>query len=238
MVMPGRAFTSSSAWTARVPVPLGRPRRPVPEPLARRAAARGAGRRAARRGSARRCVPTPESALLGGLEAVVLVDQRSQLLQPRLDLLALLLEKVGHSANPFVKSTLTLSQITGTSLTGEVALPGPCSRNECTAFWCPGSRTDVRSARRCARRRRACRGRPGRARSPWWRRAPASGPAASRAAKRARLLEQVVRRQHAVNHTPVVQRLGGDTARRSSRTRAPAPCRRARPSAACRPSAG
>ena len=80
MVMPGRAFTSSSAWMARVPEPFGRPRRPVPEPLARR---RGGARRAAVGRGRRARAPCADAGerLLGGLEAVVLVDQRSQLLQ-------------------------------------------------------------------------------------------------------------------------------------------------------------
>ena len=60
MVMPGRAFTSSSAWMARVPEPFGRPRRPVPLLFARALRARrGAVAVDAARGLG---VPTPESA--------------------------------------------------------------------------------------------------------------------------------------------------------------------------------
>ena len=97
MVMPGRAFTSSSAWMARVPLPRGRPRRPVPEPFARALRARrGAAVEGA--GAARRPFADAGQRLLGGLEAVVLVDERAQLLETLRDLLALFLKEVGHSA--------------------------------------------------------------------------------------------------------------------------------------------
>ena len=96
MVMPGRAFTSSSAWMARVPLPRGRPRRPVPEPFARALRARRGA--AVEAGAVRRPLSDAGQRLLGGLEAVVLVDERAQLLETLRDLLALFLKKVGHSA--------------------------------------------------------------------------------------------------------------------------------------------
>ena len=98
MVMPGRAFTSSSAWMARVPLPRGRPRRPVPLLLARALRRVGAAGAACRGAAAVAADADAGQCLLGGLEAVVLVDERTQLLQARGDLLALFLKKVGHSA--------------------------------------------------------------------------------------------------------------------------------------------
>ena len=97
MVMPGRSRTSCSACAARVPPPFGRPRLAPPEVLARRPPRR-------RRGAALAAVaaglvaPLLESAegLVGGQEQLVLLDGRLEFLQARLDLFALLVEKIGH----------------------------------------------------------------------------------------------------------------------------------------------
>ena len=119
MVMPGRAFTSSSACAARVPLPRGRPRRPLPDAAA---AAAPAGVRGARGGGCGApLVPTPESARSAASRRVVLLDQRLELLEPRLDLLALLVEEVCHLRGLSVSEL----QIDSTHLPVKVALPGP-----------------------------------------------------------------------------------------------------------------
>ena len=84
MVMPGRERTSSSACLERLPEPLGRPRLPVPVPRDA-AALRG-----------RRAVAETAERQVGRHELVVLVDEWFEFLQARLDLFALLVEKVGH----------------------------------------------------------------------------------------------------------------------------------------------
>ena len=81
---------------ARVPLPRGRPRRPVPEPFARALRARRGAAEEVAGGAA--AVADAGQGLLGGLEAVVLVDERAQLLETLRDLLALFLKEVGHSA--------------------------------------------------------------------------------------------------------------------------------------------
>src|SRR4051812_16347428 len=120
--MPGRARTSSSACLERVPLPRGRPRRPPPSPsppaalrrrgapapatavsVAARCAATAGGAAAApaprRRGRVRgraRGGGHPVERRRRGLEALIFVNQRAQLLQPRLDLALLLVQEIGH----------------------------------------------------------------------------------------------------------------------------------------------
>ena len=92
--------------------PLGRPRRAgAGAPTRSRArAARGA---AARRRAAAGVPPlTPAERALGRLEPLVLLHERLELLQPRLDLLALLLEEVRHPNLTFHKNPWSVREVT------------------------------------------------------------------------------------------------------------------------------
>src|SRR6478735_4757273 len=94
MVMPGRCFTRSSACAERVPPPLGRPRRaPVPPPAARRGAAGGC-----RPWRAGRAIADATERAVRRLEQFVLLDVGLELLQARLNLFALLVEKIRHDS--------------------------------------------------------------------------------------------------------------------------------------------
>src|SRR5215218_161136 len=107
--------------------------------------ARAAAARAGARGAAAAAAPGGAGSGAGGgggavaphtrecalcrLQSRVLLDQRLQFLQTRLDLFALLVEEVCHLQGPF--------RLVGaddcTHLPVKVALPGPCCRKLCTA---------------------------------------------------------------------------------------------------------
>ena len=94
--MPGRLLHEFAAPGRRAcRRPCGRPRRPpVPAGAPRRRGAAGVRGRAWRRRG--RAVADSAERLVGGLELLVLLHGRLELLQARLDLLALLVEKIGH----------------------------------------------------------------------------------------------------------------------------------------------
>ncbi len=96
-MIPGWPLTSSFAWAARLPLPFGRPaerERPVVDLRRVRVAALVV--RRVRAGGAAGAPPDAVQCLCRGLQAGVLVHERLELFEARVDLAALLVKEISQ----------------------------------------------------------------------------------------------------------------------------------------------